>query len=198
MKEKKVKIMILPIIVIALLTSLDQFTKFVIKSKFKLYESKEVIKKVFAITYIQNKGAAWGVMQGKRIFFLILTVLVVIGCFYILYNIIDNRKYIMLTICVIFLISGAVGNMIDRFKLGYVVDFFDFKLIDFPVFNVADIYVTVSLFLILFLMIFIYKEEDFDEIIGKKSIIEADEKTVLDVKDDELVDNDILEDSDKD
>ena len=88
--------------------------------------------------------------------------------------------------------------MIDRFKLGYVVDFFDFKLIDFPVFNVADIYVTVSLFLILFLMIFIYKEEDFDEIIGKKSIIEADEKTVLDVKDDELVDNDILEDSDKD
>ena len=95
MKEKKVKIMILPIIVIALLTSLDQFTKFVIKSKFKLYESKEVIKKVFAITYIQNKGAAWGVMQGKRIFFLILTVLVVIGCFYILYNIIDNRKYIM-------------------------------------------------------------------------------------------------------
>lgn len=198
MKEKKVKIMILPIIVIALLTSLDQFTKFVIKSKFKLYESKEVIKKVFAITYIQNKGAAWGVMQGKRIFFLILTVLVVIGCFYILYNIIDNRKYIMLTICVIFLISGAVGNMIDRFKLGYVVDFFDFKLIDFPVFNVADIYVTVSLFLILFLMIFIYKEEDFDEIIGKKSIVEADENTVLDVKDDELVDNDILDDSDKD
>lgn len=198
MKEKKVKIMILPIIVIALLTSLDQFTKFVIKSKFKLYESKEVIKKVFAITYIQNKGAAWGVMQGKRIFFLILTVLVVIGCFYILYNIIDNRKYIMLTICVIFLISGAVGNMIDRFKLGYVVDFFDFKLIDFPVFNVADIYVTVSLFLILFLMIFIYKEEDFDEIIGKKSIVEADENTVLDVKDDKLVDNDILDDSDKD
>ncbi|MBQ9277296.1 MAG: signal peptidase II [Lachnospiraceae bacterium] len=198
MKEKNIKIMILPIIFIALLTSLDQFTKFVIKSKFKLYESKEVIKNVFAITYIRNKGAAWGVMQGKRIFFLILTFLVVIGCFYILYNIIGNRKYIMLTICVIFLISGAVGNMIDRFKLGYVVDFFDFKLIDFPVFNVADIYVTVSLFLILFLMIFIYKEEDFDEIIGKKSIIEADEKTILDVEDDELVDNDILDDSDKD
>lgn len=198
MKEKNIKIMILPIFLIALLTSLDQFTKFVIKSKFELYESKEVIKNVFAITYIQNKGAAWGVMQGKRIFFLILTFLVVIGCFYVLYNIINNRKYIMLTLCVIFLISGAIGNMIDRFKLGYVVDFFDFKLIDFPVFNVADIYVTVSLFLILFLMIFIYKEEDFDEIIGKKSIIEADENTVLDMKDDELIDNDILDDSDKD
>ncbi len=168
MKEKKLKIMILPIIIIALLTSIDQFTKFIIKSKFSLYESKEVIKNIFAITYIQNKGAAWGVMQGRRIFFLILTFFVLIGCFYILYNIVDNRKYIMSTICITALISGALGNMIDRFKYGYVVDFFDFKLIDFPVFNVADIYVTLSMFAILFLMIFIYKEEDFDEILGKK------------------------------
>ncbi len=198
MKEKNIKIMLIPIIIIALLTSLDQFTKFIIKSKFMLYESKEVIKNVFAITYIQNKGAAWGVMQGKRIFFLILTVFVILGCFWILYNIIDNRKYIMLTTCVIFLISGAVGNMIDRFKLGYVVDFFDFKLIDFPVFNVADIYVTVSMFLILFLMIFKYKEEDFDEIIGKKSNIESDIKAFMDEEDNETMDDGISDDSDKD
>ncbi len=198
MKEKNIKIMLIPIIIIALLTSLDQFTKFIIKSKFMLYESKEVLKNVFAITYIQNKGAAWGVMQGKRIFFLILTVFVILGCFWILYNIIDNRKYIMLTTCVIFLISGAVGNMIDRFKLGYVVDFFDFKLIDFPVFNVADIYVTVSMFLILFLMIFKYKEEDFDEIIGKKSNIESDIKAFMDEEDNETMDDGISDDSDKD
>lgn len=198
MKEKNIKIMLIPIIIIALLTSLDQFTKFIIKSKFMLYESKEVIKNVFAITYIQNKGAAWGVMQGKRIFFLILTVFVILGCFWILYNIIGNRKYIMLTTCVIFLISGAVGNMIDRFKLGYVVDFFDFKLIDFPVFNVADIYVTVSMFLILFLMIFKYKEEDFDEIIGKKSNIESDIKAFMDEEDNETMDDGISDDSDKD
>ncbi|MBQ9233358.1 MAG: signal peptidase II [Lachnospiraceae bacterium] len=190
MKEKNIKIMVLPIIFVALLTSLDQFTKFIIRSKFKLYESKEVIKNTFAITYIQNKGAAWGVMQGKRVLFLILTFLVVIGCFYILYNIINNRKYIMLTICVIFLISGAVGNMIDRFKFGYVVDFFDFKLIDFPVFNVADIYVTVSMFVILFLMIFLYKDDDFDEILGrKKSEVETHEVTVIEENDENLADN---------
>ena len=58
--------------------------------------------------------------------------------------------------------------MIDRFKYAYVIDFFDFKLIDFPVFNVADIYVTVSMFLIFFLLIFKYKEEDISEIMGKK------------------------------
>ncbi|MBQ7706629.1 MAG: signal peptidase II [Lachnospiraceae bacterium] len=172
MKEKKIKIMFLPIIFVALLTSIDQLTKYIIKSKFVLFESKEVIKNIFAITYIHNEGAAWGVMKGGRIFFLILTSLVVVGCFYILYNIIGNRKYIMLTICIITLISGAVGNMIDRFEYGYVIDFLDFKMINFPVFNVADIYVTVSMIVVLVLMIFVYKEEDINYMLGKKAISE--------------------------
>ena len=73
MKEKKIKIMFLPIIFVALLTSIDQLTKYIIKSKFVLFESKEVIQNIFAITYIHNEGAAWGVMKGGRIFFLILT-----------------------------------------------------------------------------------------------------------------------------
>ena len=176
MKEKKIKIMFLPIFFVALLTSIDRLTKFIIKSKFVLFESKEVIKDIFSITYIHNEGAAWGVMQGRRIFFLILTSLVVVGCFYILYNIIGNHKYFMLTICIVTLISGAIGNMIDRFKYGYVIDFLDFKLINFPVFNVADIYVTVSMFFVLILMIFVYKEEDIDYIIGKKAAVnEANE-----------------------
>lgn len=180
MKETKIKILIFPIFFIALLTSADQFTKFIIKSKFELYESKDVIKNIFSITYIQNKGAAWGVMQGRRIFFLILTFLVVIGCFYILFNIINNRKYLMLTVSVVILISGAIGNMIDRIKYGYVIDFFDFKLIDFPVFNVADIYVTLSMFFILFLLIFKFKEEDFEKILGNK----------LDIKEHDIEDTD--------
>ena len=171
MKEKKIKIMFLPIICMALLTAIDQFTKFVIKSNFDLYESREVIKNTFAITYIRNKGAAWGVMQGQRIFFLILTSIIIIGSFYILYNIIDNHKYIMLTITLIVLNSGAIGNMIDRAKYGYVVDFLDFKLINFPIFNVADIYVTCSMFVLFILLIFVYKEEDMNEIIGKKTVI---------------------------
>lgn len=180
MKETKIKILIFPIFFIALLTSADQLTKFIIKSKFELYESKDVIKNIFSITYIQNKGAAWGVMQGRRIFFLILTFLVVIGCFYILFNIINNRKYLMLTVSVVILISGAIGNMIDRIKYGYVIDFFDFKLIDFPVFNVADIYVTLSMFFILFLLIFKFKEEDFEKILGNK----------LDIKEHDIEDTD--------
>ena len=182
MKEKKIKIMFLPIICMALLTAIDQFTKFVIKSNFDLYESREVIKNAFAITYIRNKGAAWGVMQGQRIFFLILTSIIIIGSFYILYNIIGNHKYIMLTITMTVLNAGAIGNMIDRAKYGYVVDFLDFKLINFPIFNVADIYVTCSMFALFILLIFVYKEEDINDIIGKKTVIAEDTDSEADIE----------------
>ena len=61
--------------------------------------------------------------------------------------------------------GGAIGNSIDRMRLGYVIDFFYFKLIDFPVFNVADIFVTVSVVLLIFFILFFYKEEDLDKIL---------------------------------
>ena len=75
-----------------------------------------------------------------------------------------TKKLLPLRICAVFIFSGAIGNFIDRLKLGYVVDFFYFKLIDFPVFNVADIYVTVGTFILAFLLSFYYKEEDLDRI----------------------------------
>ena len=68
----------------------------------------------------------------------------------------------------ILFVSGAIGNLIDRIVNNYVVDFFYFKLINFPIFNVADIYVTVAAFLFIFLCLFIYKEEDFEAIFPKK------------------------------
>ena len=71
-----------------------------------------------------------------------------------------SRRYIWLELCVTFLCSGAIGNMIDRIGQGFVVDFLYFKLINFPIFNVADIYVTVSAFVLMVLTRFVYKEED--------------------------------------
>ena len=75
-----------------------------------------------------------------------------------------TKKLLPLRICAVFIFSGAIGNFIDRLKLGYVVDFFYFKLIDFPVFNVADIYVTVAAFAMIILGLFYYKEEDYNKI----------------------------------
>lgn len=87
----KIKIFILPIIIIGLLTALDQLTKFIITSKFSLYETKPVIKDVFAITYIQNTGVAWGMFKGKRIIFLILTFIALLFAFRIYYNVYNKK-----------------------------------------------------------------------------------------------------------
>jgi signal peptidase II len=102
-------------------------------------------------------------------------VVVLMLCFYVYSNISDNSKFLPLRIGMIFLIAGAIGNMIDRIKLGYVVDFFYFELIDFPIFNVADIYVTCSMIFIFLLMIFKYDNDDFDIMLGSKHKKEAND-----------------------
>lgn len=160
----KIKIFIVPIIIIGLLTALDQLTKFIITGKFSLYETKPVINNVFAITYIQNTGMTWGLLQGKRIIFIVFTFIALLFAFRLYYNVYDKKKYIPIRICLVLAVSGALGNMLDRIRLGYVVDFLSFELINFPVFNVADIMVVVSFFLLFILLFFKYSNEEFDEI----------------------------------
>lgn len=162
--NKKFKLYLFPIFIIGLLTAIDQFTKFLITKNFKLYDSKPVIKDVFSITYIRNKGVAWGLFQGKRAVFLIITLIVLIFCFYIYAKLPEGKRYLPLRICIITLVSGALGNMIDRIKLGYVIDFFDFELINFPVFNVADIYVTLTMIALVILIFFVYTDEELEVI----------------------------------
>lgn len=164
-QEKSVRIFFLPVILISLLTAIDQFTKFVVQSNFELYESKPVIDGVFAFTYIQNRGMAWGMFQGKIPVFLIFTSIFLILAFRIMYNVVDKKRYAMVKYMLVLLISGAIGNLIDRVKLGYVVDFFSFELIDFPVFNVADIYVVISMVSAMILLLFVYSNEEVDEIL---------------------------------
>lgn len=151
-------------ILIALLTALDQFTKYMIQTSFELYESKEVIDGVLSFTYVQNRGMAWGMFQGKIPVFAIFTAVILILAFRVLYNVVDEKRYCFVKYVIIFLISGGLGNLIDRLTLGYVVDFIHATIIDFPVFNVADIYVTVSMFAMM-IALFVYKNDDLDKII---------------------------------
>lgn len=182
--RKSIKIYIIPIIIIGLLTAFDQLTKFMITSSYELYESRPVIKNILSFTYIQNRGMAWGMLQGKRIIFVILTIIILFLCFAIYSNIADKAKYRLLRANMIILISGALGNMLDRIKLGYVIDFFEVKFIDFPVFNVADIYVVVSMIIIFILIMFKYSNEEFDEIIG--IVKKASDEEVEDVSSEEM------------
>lgn len=107
-------------------------------------------------------------LQNQQIFFFFSVILIsaVVVWFYL--RVPMEKKFLPLRLCAVFIMAGAYGNFIDRLRLGYVIDFFYFKLIDFPVFNVADIYVTVSTIVFCLLLFFYYKEEDFERIVRSR------------------------------
>ena len=156
--KKHIKIFSLIIILIIA----DQLTKLWALADLRGSEGIPVISGVFELQYLENRGAAFGILQDKQILFLLITVAVAVLLTYISIRIPEERKYTPLRICYVLLIAGAFGNLSDRVERGYVVDFFYFKLIDFPIFNVADIYVTVTMVLLIGLILFYYKEEDFE------------------------------------
>lgn len=170
MKSENKKSLILAAFSVAGLCFIDQLTKNLVMAKMELNESIPVIEGVFQLRYIRNDGAAWSILAGKQIVFIILTPVVVFFLIKMFCSLPNEKKYLPIRVITVFVVSGAIGNLIDRIwygeKLfqGSVVDFLDFCLIHFPVFNVADIYVSVSVVVFLLLMIFKYKEEDFEVI----------------------------------
>lgn len=167
---KKLKYLLLAILLIAF----DQFTKYLAIIKLKNKPAYELIPGVFEFHYHENNGAVWGIFGGKTIFLLIFTTLILAVILYVYYKIPEHKKFVALHIIAACIIAGAIGNLIDRFRFQYVVDFLYFKLIDFPIFNVADCYITVSATLLLILSFFYYKDEDFDFLSKKKSAAKVD------------------------
>ena len=149
----------------ALAVGLDQWTKRLAVENLMGNGPFVIWDGVFELHYLENRGAAFGILQGKKIFFVIFTLVVLCMIAYLyLKRIPDEKKFRPIDgICILFF-AGALGNFIDRVFRNYVVDFFYFKLIDFPVFNVADIYVTVAAFAMIILGLFYYKEEDYNKI----------------------------------
>ncbi len=145
-----------------LLVIFDQWTKHLASLYLKGKEPFVLIEDVFELHYLENRGAAFGMLQGRQIFLLLLTIVFLIIICYIFYKMPSEKKYIPLYIVGVMICSGAIGNMIDRVRQQYVVDFLYFKWINFPIFNVADCYVTIAAFLLFFLVLFYYKDEDFE------------------------------------
>ncbi len=149
------------LISVILLVAFDQWTKILATNGLKEKEPFHLWKDVFHLCYLENTGAAFGIFQGYQWIFLIVSALALVLFVAFYEKMPFTKRFRPLRIGVVLLISGAVGNMIDRFFLGYVVDFFHFVLIDFPVFNVADCFVCVSIAYFVILILFFYKEEDF-------------------------------------
>lgn len=159
---KRKWVLFIDFFVMFLLIALDQYTKYLAVVNLKDRPAIPVIEGVFELNYLENRGAAFGMLQNQKVFFIFIACIILVAIFYVLFKIPKDRKYIWLHILLVLIASGAVGNMIDRVRLEYVVDFLYFVLINFPIFNVADIYVSVACVLLAVVILFYYKEHDLE------------------------------------
>lgn len=123
-----------------ILVAIDYLVKVKIKTNMSVGDSKKILGDFFRLTYIQNKGAAFGMMQGQKIIFFIVGIIAISILIYTFSKVRDKISKTAITM----IISGAIGNMIDRLIYGFVVDMFDFSMIWSYVFNVADICVVLG------------------------------------------------------
>ena len=162
---KKNNWLISDLLLIVILTAFDQITKSWAVKNLKDTEGIDLIKNVLKLYYLPNgnTGAAFGILSGHRFLFLFIAVIVVTAILIALTRIPPVKKHMLLRLMLVLIAAGGIGNMLDRIRLSYVIDFIYFYLINFPIFNVADCYVTIAVIITSYLIIFKYKEDDFKD-----------------------------------
>lgn len=171
------------LIILIILIGIDQGSKIWVKTSLMNHDPIVIIPKVLNLQYHQNSGAVWGILSGRVDFLRILTLMILAVIIFLYFKIPAAKKYNALKILAVFIVAGALGNLIDRFYLSYVVDFIYFEIIDFPLFNFADSCLTVSSILLFILALFYYKDEDFaflDQVLRGKNNV----NTASDAKED--------------
>lgn len=143
-------------IIIAILIGLDQLSKYFALNYLKDMGSIPVVRNMFHLTYVENRGAAFGMFQNNQIIFIIVASIASVFGLYYLHK---KNIHIIGKIGVLLIISGAIGNLIDRVRLGFVVDYFDFRIIWEYVFNVADVFVVVGTVLLCIYILFFEDKE---------------------------------------
>ena len=162
MKDKGRRI-ITDIICFVILLFGDRMTKMWAVARLKDSDPIPLIKNVLEFYYLPNgnTGAAFGILAGHRLLFLIIAIIVVAVIAYMVWNMPQGEKYRTVELLLVFIAAGGVGNMIDRVVNTYVIDFIYISAINFPVFNVADMYVSVCTCALAIILLFRYKEDDY-------------------------------------
>ncbi len=142
------------LIVILGVVILDQLSKYYISHTLVLHTSVPIIPNVFHITYILNSGAAFGILENKRLLFILIALFILAGGGYFYRRI--PQQYHLLRFGLSLMAGGAIGNLIDRIATGYVIDFFDFRI--WPIFNVADIAIVCGVAIMIYTILFMKKE----------------------------------------
>lgn len=153
-------IVALPIVVVSILIGIDQWTKYLALTNLKPVGSMPFLDGLLNLTFVENRGVAFGMFSGQRWLILAFTAIISIGIVIYYFKMPKTREFTWVRGCLLLVFSGAIGNIIDRTTRGYVVDFFDFAFIDFPVFNMADIYVVVGVSILMVLILFVIKDPD--------------------------------------
>jgi len=154
--------MLIQSIAIILLVALDQFTKFITVNHLQAYgDAVQIIDGVIEFKYIKNTGAAFGMLDNGTLILSVLVSVVVVLIIVFQRKIPRNKHYLPIHVLITFILAGAIGNLIDRIRLQYVVDMIHFYWFEFPIFNVADIYVTCSAFILMILLFTKYKNLEF-------------------------------------
>lgn len=151
--------LVISLIITAVLVALDQGAKYLAVTHLAPVGNLPFLPGFINLTYVQNQGAAFGMLSGKRWFFVILTVAVAIAIIIAIQKLPRTKEHFWVRVALVLILSGAIGNLIDRAGKGYVVDFFEFAFIRFPVFNVADIFVVVGTALLAVMLLFVIKDE---------------------------------------
>ena len=144
------------ILTIIALIVIDQISKYLALNNLANIGSIPIIENIFHLTYVENRGAAFGMFQNNQIVFIIVAVFASIVGLYYIYK---KKLNLLGNISILLIISGAIGNLIDRVRLGFVVDYFDFRFIWDYVFNVADIFVVVGTILLCIYIIVFEKDK---------------------------------------
>ena len=142
------------IVIILILTICDQLLKSWVASSIVLGGSKQLIPGIIELTNLRNSGAAWSIFEGQQTLFTIITIVAIIVIGYFIWQ---YRKNIPMLIGLSLIMAGTIGNFIDRLRQGYVVDMFETTFINFPIFNIADMCLTIG---VIWLIICILKEKD--------------------------------------
>lgn len=164
--------MVLLIIVVGIiLTVADQLIKLWALSSLEPVGSITIIENIFSLTYVENRGAAWGMMAGAKWYLIIMPIVIIVAA--IAYLIIKKLSDPLLLWSVMLIVSGGLGNLIDRIFRGFVVDYLHATFIDFPVFNLADCCITIGAgLLILYVILSEIKERKEKKLGGDKDAVD--------------------------
>ena len=158
-KSKK-KIYIIDALIILFCTAIDYLTKLFAYKRLKDHPAISLIPGKLEIRYLANTGAAFGLLKNQKAFFILITSIVILTCLYLIIRLPAKKRFNLSHGCLSMILAGALGNLIDRVIYGHVIDFIYFSLVKFPIFNFADIYVTIGTLIFVILLLFIYKEDD--------------------------------------